>query len=90
MRCLQNQVGTNTRLELERLGSRMTLKMKLAAGVFFALASMPMVAEAAPKSDTMHRWEVTSRDTGGTLLFSDSPEYVDRPGILYQDTVNGG
>ena len=65
------------------------MKMKLAAGVFCALACMPMVAEAAPKSDTMHRWEVTSRDTGGTLLFSDSPEYVDRPGILYQDTVNG-
>ena len=40
-------------------------------------------------SSTMHRWEVTSRDTGGTLLFSDSPEYVDRPGILYQDTVQG-
>jgi hypothetical protein len=67
----------------------MTLKMKLAAGVFCALACMPMVAETAPKSDTMHRWEVTSKDTGGTLLFSDSPEYVDRPGILYQDTVNG-
>ncbi len=67
----------------------MTLKMKLAAGVLCALACMPMVAEAAPKSNTMHRWEVTSRDTGGTLLFSDSPEYVDRPGILYQDTVEG-
>ena len=67
----------------------MTLKMKLAAGVFCALACMPMVAETAPKSDTMHRWEVTSKDTGGTLLFSDSPEYVDRPGILYQDTVKG-
>ena len=67
----------------------MTLKMKLAAGVFCALACMPMVAETAPKSETMHRWEVTSKDTGGTLLFSDSPEYVDRPGILYQDTVNG-
>ena len=67
----------------------MTLKMKLAAGVLCALACMPMVAEAAPKSDTMHRWGVTSRDTGGTLLFSDSPEYVDRPGILYQDTVKG-
>ena len=65
------------------------MKMKLAAGVFCALACMPMVAETAPKSDTMHRWEVTSKDTGGTLLFSDSPEYVDRPGILYQDTVNG-
>ena len=40
-------------------------------------------------SNTMHRWEVQTKDTGGTLLFSDSPEYVDRPGILYQDIVNG-
>lgn len=43
----------------------------------------------ARSSNTMHKWEVTSKDTGGTLLFSDSPEYVDRPGILYQDTVQG-
>lgn len=44
---------------------------------------------AVKRSNTMHRWEVTSKDSGGTLLFSDSPEYVDRPGILYQDTVQG-
>ena len=37
----------------------------------------------------MRRWEVESRDTGGTLLFSDSPEYVSRDGILYADTVSG-
>ena len=47
------------------------------------------MAKPAAKTRTMRKWEVTSRDTGGTLLFSDSPEYVDRPGILYQDTVNG-
>ena len=41
------------------------------------------------QANTMHRWVVNSQDTGGTLLFSDSPEYVDRPGILYQDTVQG-
>ena len=45
--------------------------------------------KAVKHSNTMHKWTVTSRDTGGTLLFSDSPEYVDRPGILYQDTVQG-
>lgn len=28
-------------------------------------------------------------DAGGTLLFSDSPEYVKEDGILYQDTVLG-
>lgn len=37
----------------------------------------------------MKHWEVQSRDTGGTLLFSDSPEYVSEDGILYQDTVQG-
>ncbi len=28
-------------------------------------------------------------DTGGTLLFSDSPEYVRQPGVLYTDVVKG-
>lgn len=40
-------------------------------------------------SQLMHRWEVESYDTGGTLLFSDSPEYVKEVGILYRDTVAG-
>jgi len=34
-------------------------------------------------------WEVEQRDEGGTLLFSDSPEYVTEDGILYQDVVEG-
>lgn len=37
----------------------------------------------------MHRWEVESTDSGGTLIFSDSPEYVQENGILYSDTVQG-
>lgn len=28
-------------------------------------------------------------DVGGTLLFSDSPEYVTQPGILYSDVIQG-
>ena len=40
-------------------------------------------------SHTMHRWDVESYDTGGTLLFSDSPEYVKESGILNRDTVTG-
>ena len=40
-------------------------------------------------SQLMRRWEVESYDTGGTLLFSDSPEYVKETGILYRDTVVG-
>ena len=37
----------------------------------------------------MKAWDVDVTDGGGTLLFSDSPEYVDRPGILYTDEVEG-
>ena len=40
-------------------------------------------------SRLMHRWTVESYDTGGTLLFSDSPEYVKEVGVLYRDTVTG-
>ena len=40
-------------------------------------------------SHLMHRWPVESYDTGGTLLFSDSPEYVKEVGVLYRDTVTG-
>ena len=38
-------------------------------------------------SRLMRLWPVESYDTGGTLLFSDSPEYVKEVGILYRDTV---
>ena len=37
----------------------------------------------------MHKLPVKVLDTGGTLIFSDSPEYVQRDGILYTDTVTG-
>lgn len=42
-----------------------------------------------PMGTMLRRWEVESRDTGGTLLFSDSPEYVSKDGVLYEDTVSG-
>ena len=40
-------------------------------------------------SRLMRLWPVESYDTGGTLIFSDSPEYVKEVGILYRDTVTG-
>ena len=40
-------------------------------------------------STIMHSLEVDSFDSGGTLLFSDSPEYVTENGILYTDVVEG-
>ncbi|MDY6267343.1 MAG: copper amine oxidase [Selenomonadaceae bacterium] len=42
-----------------------------------------------PLSRIMHRIETTQSDGGGTLLFSDSPEYATEDGILYRDTVQG-
>lgn len=40
-------------------------------------------------SCVMHKLEISSRDEGGTLIFSDSPEYVAQDGVLYRDTVEG-
>ncbi|SFT85613.1 hypothetical protein SAMN02910356_02440 [Selenomonas sp. GACV-9] len=37
----------------------------------------------------MHEMPTSSKDAGGTLLFSDSPEYVTQDGVLYRDTVTG-
>ena len=47
------------------------------------------LANAAKVTAAMRPWKIESQDTGGTLLFSDSPEYVSEDGILYQDTVQG-
>lgn len=58
----------------------------LAASVLFAPIS---AACAAIPSTIMHKLEVFSGDSGGTLILSDSPEYVRRNGILYTDTVSG-
>ena len=45
--------------------------------------------EVVEAQTLMHKLPVEVIDTGGTLLFSDSPEYVSRDGILYSDTVSG-
>lgn len=55
-----------------------------------AAVSKPVSQPAAnPAVQTMRMWDVQATDTGGTLLFSDSPEYVSQDGILYSDTVQG-
>ena len=60
---------------------------------FFAtiLAALTLTSNASAEkiSSVMHKLEVFSSDSGGTLIFSDSPEYVRRNGILYTDTVSG-
>ena len=54
-----------------------------------ANAAADTIAEYGGDYAVMNRWPVTQRDVGGTLLFSDSPEYVNKNGILYRDTVTG-
>ncbi len=56
--------------------------------------SVPASTETAPelhvaKELPMKRLETESVDTDGTLIFSDCPEYVKEPGILYTDVVKG-
>ena len=41
------------------------------------------------ESRVMRELPTRSKDEGGTLLFSDSPEYVKQDGVLYRDTVAG-
>ena len=68
---------------------------KIFAAVIAAATSFGMLlptSSAANRnypSTVMHKLEVYSKDSGGTLIFSDSPEYVRRNGILYTDTVEG-
>ena len=66
--------------------------MNLIKKIFATIASLSVLmstASAENISTVMHKLEVSSRDSGGTLIFSDSPEYVRKNGILYTDTVSG-
>lgn len=67
-------------------------KFLAAAMTFLTSISISFTTSAAHKnfnSTIMHRLPVDTIDTGGTLIFSDSPEYVSKNGILYTDTVKG-
>ena len=70
----------------------MNLAKKIFATIMTALASLNLLTPAANAEyspTVMHKLEVWSQDSGGTLIFSDSPEYVRKNGILYTDTVSG-
>ena len=71
----------------------MRLAKKIFAAIMTAIASLsaliPTAAAESKSLTEMRKLEVFSRDSGGTLIFSDSPEYVRRNGILYTDTVSG-
>lgn len=67
---------------------------KMTATILTLLTTLSMnvsevIAKKPFKSSVMHKIEVKSEDNGGTLLFSDSPEYVKEDGILYRDIVEG-
>ena len=54
------------------------------------LAGEPGTASALALSPIVWRIFPTEvRDSGRVLLFSDNPEYVSEPGIMYRDTVEG-
>ena len=64
----------------------------IAIVLLFCLSANISEAKSGKKSsdpNMMHKLEVKSSDSGGTLLFSDSPEYVRENGILYSDVVEG-
>lgn len=76
----QAKEGTDTKL-LERIKNILQARKNQQD-----VSTAPKTAAA---QQGLARWDMESRDEGGTLLFSDSPEYVDQNGILYQDSVQG-
>ena len=61
--------------------------MKFFYLLIFLLCSA--ISNSAESSTVMHKLPVEIVDSGGTLIFSDSPEYVEKDGILYTDAVKG-
>lgn len=61
---------------------------KIFATIIAAL-TISSSASAEKISTVMHKLDVYTQDSGGTLIFSDSPEYVRKNGILYTDVVEG-
>lgn len=62
----------------------------LAAGLFLPQPAAGAAPQLSP--DVLAKPKILATETvdsGGTLIFSDSPEYVTRPGILYSDIVSG-
>lgn len=93
------EAGSTTQVTTERRHSNTTVGQWDSQALDKRIAAIMASERTAPKENcqtrslrstsTMRLWPVQSHDTGGTLLFSDSPEYVPQNGILYQDTVTG-
>lgn len=63
-------------------------KMMTAVALLTSLTTSAVLAKS-PENAVMTRLPVEIVDSGGTLIFSDSPEYVTHNGILYTDVVSG-
>lgn len=71
---------------------RKILSLVVALATVFSVVAAQAKAKDADKPkdpNLMRKLDVKSSDKGGTLLFSDSPEYVHADGILYSDVVKG-
>ncbi len=69
----------------------MNLTRKICALTLALVTSLATLHASAKTFEPlpMHSLPVEVEDTGGTLIFSDSPEYVKQNGILYTDVVEG-
>ena len=80
--------GENTTVLRERGAAQANIRDRVAS--ILGSTELPRNRIFSPgTSRLMHRWPTESYDTGGTLLFSDSPEYVKETGVLYRDIVTG-
>ena len=80
--------GENTTVLRERGAAQANIRDRVAS--ILSSTELPRNRIFSPgTSRLMHRWPTESYDTGGTLIFSDSPEYVKEAGVLYRDTVTG-
>lgn len=57
--------------------------------IIFCIGNITLAAQDKTNVSELAQLEVRTIDNGGKLLFSDSPELVDKDGIMYEDTVQG-
>ena len=67
----------------------LSITLMLAAIFSQSFAEAKKVVDEPRDPNLMRKLDVKSSDTGGVLLFSDSPESVNEDGILYSDVVKG-
>lgn len=54
-----------------------------------AVPATPQKVSAVAKPVEMKPWRMKTHDIGGTLLLSDNPECIEKPGIYYSDQLKG-